>query len=106
MRMLQYPSLGINYTNILWPLLQSLIFLKVGPFAAPDLLRFRYLSLTITSASVMKDEQGRPFIVVREYVPIFEPFQHKLDGFTQGKWLIRFYNTVKERRRDSTARMR
>ncbi|GJP95805.1 T-complex protein 1 subunit epsilon [Aspergillus niger] len=66
MRMLQYPSLGINYTNILWPLLQSLIFLKVGPFAAPDLLRFRYLSLTITSASVMKDEQGRPFIVVRD----------------------------------------
>lgn len=54
----------------------------------------------------MKDEQGRPFIVVREYVPIFDSYQHKMDGFFQGRWLIRFYNTVKERRRDSMARMR
>lgn len=64
----------------------------------------------VSTASVMKDEQGRPFIVVREYVVPMSTLaldQPHLAIPVCDLWerMLTFLYLVKERRNDNTATM-
>jgi hypothetical protein len=66
MRMSAIPLTG---EQLLTDASQNSIYRKVRPFYPTRLTRITFsFTDNFSSASVVKDEQGRPFIVVREYV--------------------------------------